>query len=268
MISLGKLNATLIKKCRETFIKINKNPILILGNQKSGTSAIAALLASATGYQATIDIRGIYEPIQTRIHSRTLSFAEFVKKNKVDFSKEIIKEPCLTLLFDDLAAYFRHPKFVFIVRDPRDNIRSILNRLNLPGNLENENQHPQYVDISPEWKLVVNGRWLGLSGENYIELLSERWNLMSQIYLKNAPTIEMIRYEDFLKNKRQSIENLAAKLALGVKFDISDKVNVQYQPKGDRSVTWLDFFGKENLARLERRCKNMMEHFGYKTRLV
>ena len=91
---------------------------------------------------------------------------------------------------------------------------------------------------------------------------------MSQIYLKNAHQIEMIRYEDFLENKKQSIENLAAKLALRVQFDISDKVNVQYQPKGDRSVTWLDFFGKENLARLEKRCKNMMEHFGYETRLV
>ena len=142
-------------------------------------------------------------------------------------------------------------------------MRSILNRLNLPGNLENERLHPSYIHLSPEWKLVIDGTWLGLSGTNYIEWLSERWKLMAQIYLNNSNKIELIRYEDFLTDKEQSIKNLACRIGLNPILDISDKVDIQYQPRGKQNVSWSDFFENKNLMRIEKRCSNLMKSFGY-----
>ena len=45
--------------------------------------------------------------------------------------------------------------------------------------------------------------------------------------------------------------------------DISDKVDRQYQRRGDRNVSWPDFFGPDNLARIERICGDRMQRFGY-----
>ncbi|NEP45581.1 MAG: hypothetical protein F6K35_42755, partial [Okeania sp. SIO2H7] len=116
--------------------KINPQPILVLGNQKSGTSAIAALLAEMTDLSVTIDLRKeIPNPTYDKIIKGELTFSEFVQLNKLDFSRDIVKEPNLTLLDRELAEYFPNSDFVFVIRDPRDNIRSILNRLQLPGNL-------------------------------------------------------------------------------------------------------------------------------------
>lgn len=36
----------------------------------------------------------------------------------------------------------------------------------------------------------------------------------------------------------------------------------------DRSMSWLDFFGEENLAIIERRCASMMKAFAYPTSVL
>ena len=46
----------LIHYFKNLFAVINENPIIVLGNQKSGTSAIAHLLADYGGLSRTIDI--------------------------------------------------------------------------------------------------------------------------------------------------------------------------------------------------------------------
>jgi hypothetical protein len=37
----------------------------------------------------------------------------------------------------------------------------------------------------------------------------------------------------------------------------------QFQPRGDRTVSWADFFGPERLAAIERQCAAEMKVFGY-----
>lgn len=244
--------------------QVNEEAIFLLGNQKSGTSAIAALLAELTGLSVTIDIRGIKEPVQSQLHKREMSFKTFVENNRYDFSKQIVKEPSLTFLYDDLKAAFPNGTFVFIVRDPRDNIRSILNRINLPGDLPDiDEADERWLQAPIDWQRVIDGRWLGLGGRNYVEQMAERWNLAVDIYERNKEEMVLIRYEDFLQDKAGEIERLAKKLGHEKVNDIDDKVDIQYQPAGNRKVKKQDFFGAENLTRIERICADRMERFGY-----
>lgn len=242
---------------------IHSAPILILGNQKSGTSAIAALLAEMTGLSLSLDLRKeIDRPTYHLVKKGELPFSEFVKINKLDFSREIVKEPNLTLFYEELADYFPQSKFVFVIRDPRDNIRSILNRLKIPGNLSQ--LEPQYCrEMTPAWDLIVDNSWLGLKGENYIEMLAERWNYTADVFLKNSDQLILTCYEEFQKHKIGEIDRLAKKLELDQVNDISDKVDIQFQPRGNRNVKWHEFFGNDNLARIECICGERMNVFNY-----
>lgn len=245
-------------------VEVNEHPIFMLGNQKSGTSAIAALLADLTGVSVTIDIPGICEPVQPRLHNNKLSFAKFVAANKYDFSKDIIKEPSLTFLYNELMPHFPEGKVVFIIRHPVDNIRSILNRLNLPGDLDQlgKKELKKLRSAPYDWTRVVDGRWLGIECHNYIEQLAERWNLAADIYLKHSENMVLMRYEDFRADKIGELSLLAEKLGLEPTHDIEDKVNIQYQPAG-KNVDKIDFFGEDNLARIENICAERMKSFSY-----
>ncbi len=243
--------------------KICPNPILVIGNQKSGTTVIAALLSDMTGLPVTLDLsKEIDNPTYHRVLRNEIPFSEFIRNNKLDFSREIIKEPNMTLLYRKLTQYFPRSKIVFIIRDPRDNIRSILNRLNIPGNLPNLVKSHR-VEITKAWDLIIDLRWLGLQGDNYIEMLTHRWNLISDVYLNNQEKLILSRYEDFLKDKAGEISRLVKRLGLAQVNDISDKVDIQFQPPGNRNIDWLEFFGEDNLTRIEGICGVRLKMFDY-----
>jgi hypothetical protein len=111
---------------------------------------------------------------------------------------------------------------------------------------------------------VLDSSWMGISAENYVEMLATRWQRAAQVYLGHEKDVELIRYEDFLDDKVGTISNLAGWLELSRKNDISNHVNTQFQPPGsNRNVSWTEFFGTDNLRRIEARCKNEMTALGY-----
>ena len=242
---------------------VHPHPLFIMGNQKSGTTAIAALLAELSGLPVTLDLKKeMKEPSIDRVKSGRLSFEQFVHSNRLDFSRDIIKEPSLTLFYDEIAAMFPQSRFVMVVRDPRENIRSILQRLDIAGNLSNVSSDA--IQRMPRaWQLVLDGRWLGLTGHNYIEMLALRWNLTTELYLRHEDRTTLCRFEDFLADKVGEIKRLAGVLDLAERADISSKVDIQFQPAGDRSVKWHAFFGAENLRRIEAICDPGMSRFSY-----
>jgi hypothetical protein len=237
--------------------------LIVLGNQKSGTSAIAALLAAHTGLSATLDLRGLFKDMELRLHAGDITFEEFVRRNKYDFARDIIKEPSLTLLYPKLRPLFPRAQFLMIVRDPRDNIRSILNRLNIDGNLRDVD--PRVVSsLRPaDWQLVIDGQWLGLHG-TYIEMLAERWNRCVDVYQEHSGEMALIRYEDFRGDKAGAIEGLASRFGLPQVRSISSAVDVQYNRRGkDRHMPWEQFFGPGNLRRIEEICAERMQELAY-----
>jgi hypothetical protein len=240
----------------------NPDAIFILGNQKSGTSAIAHLLSFATGIPATIDLKNeITNPTCYLVRSGEVSFSEFLDMNKEDFTRPIIKEPSLTILFNELRQTFKNAKFVFVVRDPRDNIRSILDRLKIPGDL----RHLKQVTMIPRaWHVIINNVGLDLRGKSYIEKLAHRWNHMAEIYLRNKEHFILIRYELFLSNKIDTITSLANLLGVRTIYDVASRVDEQFQPAGmNRDKSWSEFYNKRNLLQIERICRHCMVELGY-----
>jgi hypothetical protein len=244
--------------------ELSTQPVFVFGNQKSGTTAIAGLLAMACGLSVTQDLVGeMASPTFDRVITGQLPIDTFVAANWLAFTRDIIKEPNLTLLHAHLARIFPEARRVFVIRDPRDNIRSILDRLNIPGTTAGfAKTSPDR--ISPAWQLGLDGRWLGLTGDGYIELLAERWNRMADVFLDRRQETILVRYEQFVQDKVNQIIGIAERLAFDTVADIGGAVDYQFQPRGQhRDLPWPVFFGAVNLKAIERICGERMGQFGY-----
>ncbi len=241
-------------------------PIVVLGNQKTGSTAIAALLAEATGQSVTLDLQRAIQDVgwQLCVKYGVTNFDEIVYRYKEDFSRTIIKEPSLTYFYKEMVDLIPSAKFVFIQRNPYQNIRSILNRLKIPGNLA----HIRYDDWpelqrTPVWRLALDSSWLGRPQGTYIEGMAHRWDIAARTCLDAKNDFISIKYEEFIKDKRMAIENLAQQLELDVKKDISALVDVQHQSKGDSGVSPIGFFGEKNLEIIKNICGDSASQLGY-----
>jgi len=243
---------------------LNPEHILILGNQKSGTTAIASLLAQHIGGSATLDMPAIWDHVEG-ILTGNEHLGPFVDRHAHYFSRDVVKEPWLTFMLQELSQIFPRVNYVLILRDPRDNIRSILDRLNLPGNLSIN--PPGIANLKTGWKEVFNPMLISCEDEHYINLLAERWNTAARVPEEKGSLVQsIVRYEDFLEDKVQFITDLARRLGHQGRFDIKDEIDQQFQPEGkNRGIEWMDYFGKENLEKIEERCGDLMDVFSYTT---
>ncbi len=244
------------------FAHVNESSIFILGNQKSGTTIASKLLAQCTGLSATHDIvRAINSKASDRLAEGRISFPDYVKKFKLEFSKDIIKEGGLTIYYPQLVSLFPNAQYVMIIRDPRSNIRSILSRYNIDG--RETSVEPYWDKLGKAWQRNFNGEWAGIPTGNMIESLAYRWNHITNMYFEHSDRFVLFKYEDFVSSKESEIIQLARRLGLSPKFDISDHVNVQYQPRSDHSISVEEFFGERNLKTIKDLCSRNMKKLGY-----
>ena len=243
-------------------VSVSSKPVIILGNQKSGTTAIAALLAHLTGKSVTLDIEPLWRFPDLALFRKEIPFASFVTKNRYLFSRDIIKEPWLTFFYNDLRSIFPDAKYVFVIRDPRENIRSLLNRLKLPGDLE-QLTWEDIQQLEPKWQIIFMGDLIGVPQGHYIEILAHRWVEAAKIYLKNQDNMILVQYESFELNKMKTIEQLAEQLGFEPKYSIKSLIHKPFQPPGNRKISLVDFFGEKNLKRIHKVCAEYMEIFHY-----
>lgn len=243
----------------------DSKPIFILGVQKSGTTAIAALLSEATELPATLDItRAISRPGSKILRRYGVEgFDDFIYRYRKEFSRRIVKEPGLTFDYQNLKVFFPKARFVMIMREPRDNIRSILNRLKVPGHLQwlDPEEWPE-LRKSPAWRINLDSSWLGHWPDSYVDSLAYRWRLAAETYFHDPNAFVLIRYEDFMSDRKASIERLALSLGLEVVADISGKVDNQYQKKG-RQVRDYDAYYAGNLKNIRKQCGGLAKKLGY-----
>lgn len=239
--------------------------IFILGVQKSGTTAIAALLAEATGLRVTLDIvRSIKRPGSKILRNYGAEgFDDYIYRYRREFSNRIVKEPGLTFDYMQLRAYFPKAQFVMIIREPEDNIRSILDRLKLPGNLSHvvPDDWPE-LKRSPAWRMNLDSSWLGHWPANYVDSLAYRWKVAAETYLSSPESFLLVRYEDFLKEKVGIIEKMSDALGLKVVRDVSTKVDRQFQPKGARITNYKEYYGS-NYQYIQEHCSALARELDY-----
>ncbi|MFO7895154.1 MAG: sulfotransferase [Longimicrobiales bacterium] len=245
------------------FVRPNENAIIVLGNSKAGTTVIAALLAEYGDLSVTLDFWPRLRRPETlaAVHAGERPFEAFVRRFRADFARDVVKDPHLTFLYPQLAQRFPQARFVMVMRDPRDNIRSILNRLELPGDLDDLDPEA-YRRMRPLWEAILKGPWLDVEG-NYVERLADRWSLGARVYLQHQEEIELIRYEDFVADKLGAITGLAERLGVEQRGCIEHKLDTRYQPPGDRDVGRREFFGPSNLRAIEARCAEAARALGY-----
>lgn len=245
----------------------NQSPVIVFGNQKTGSTAIAALLAKAISKPVTLDIKEAISDVswQLCVKYNLLSFKEVVYKYRKDFSRPIVKEPNLSYFYDEIIDILPNAKFVFIQRNPYQNIRSVLNRLKIPGHL-NDINYDDWPELchTPVWRLTLDSSWLGRPQGSYIEGMAHRWDIAAKVYFKSPERFILIKYEDFLRNKKASIEGLAGKLGLSIKEDIGSLVDVQYQRKGNPEISPNKFFGDKNQELIRKICGESARRLGYK----
>ena len=256
---------SIIYKIKSIGEKKHYSPIFILGNQKSGTSVIASLLGKLTNKTTSIDLfySGFKYSLFQKWKSKEISTIKFAHKNKLEFSHSIIKEPHFSVFYQELKEEFTESEFVMIVRNPFDNIRSILDRLDVGGN-KKQLTNKEKNKFFHSWNLLLDNKWIGGNNNQYIEVLAERWNIICNSYLENKNDIVLVKYEDFLSDKKGVIHSLSKKLNLKEKSDISHLLDKQFQPKGkQQKVDIKEFFGEENYLRIENICNQNMRELGY-----
>lgn len=243
----------------------HRNKIFIMGNQKSGTSAIASLLAMASNRTCCIDVFFKMASYESRILDGDYLFEDFVTKASFYFKNDIVKEPEFIFFHDQLYSLFPNSTFVNIVRDPFSNIRSILNRLNMTAyeaekitNLT-ESLLPEY----PLWDLLVDTDRMPYNGKNMFEMLVNRWRFAVNIRTNSEENnFLIVRYEDFLLDKLNFINDLCGTLDMEVKRDVSPYLNINFQPKGS-PVDKEKFFSTKQIDYIYKNCTEDMKRYDY-----
>lgn len=242
-----------------------KGKVIVAGMPKSGTTAIASLLAEAAGVEVCsdpfhqLDSKGV--SFREALFSGVLPLEDLWRQHRGVFNGAVIKDPNFPLFLGELKSLLPDAQFVFIVREPRENIRSILSRLNMPGDPVDGNQ--VLGNVKGTWGRVLNGTSPEMPGSDYLEKMAWRWRISAERYFENQEGVHLIRYEDFRKDKRAQIEQLAGELGYEGLMDISSLVDIQFQPKGKRPSNLEDFFGKENLERIDAIVSPVLKRFGY-----
>lgn len=191
--SVRRTGRSCLENYRHRRARVCPRPVLIGGNQKSGTTAIGALLAVATGLRYSNDPLWQAHRHDTRpflfpdLLEGRVELEDFIQRHRAYFAAEIIKDPDFAFSYPDLRHCFPDAPQVFIVRDPRQNIRSILNRLKLPGDLDElGNEHHELLAGKEGWQAIIEGRGLAITGGNYISRLAQRWSVGVRCYLEQS----------------------------------------------------------------------------------
>lgn len=243
------------KIAEKIFNKRNEFKIIVLGNQKSGTSAIAHLLAEYGQLNKTIDIPNL-------LNNNKLK--DGILESKY-FSNTLIKEPTLTFFYEDLLKKYPIANYIFIVRHPLDNIRSILDRVNIaPDKLPLSTEYVKNSNIKDAWKDICLDS-LNINEYNTLtENLVHRWRRAVKTYLENKQNFYLVKYEDFNNDKIKTIKNLGSKIGISEKADISNIINLQFQPKGsNREKNINELFSKQIINKVESICKEEMFNLEY-----
>ena len=237
------------------------NPsVIAIGMQKSGTSAIAALVAARVGLTAAIDLpREIRSPTFHRVRTAA-DLERFIARNRREFASGLVKEPNVTYLAPLLRGRFPDARLLAIVRSPADTIRSVLQRLGIPGDAADH--RPARGLASPGWDVVLDGEWQGFGPCGPVTCLARRWTKCIESIEALGDDAVVVRYEDFSADKAGVIEDLVRRLGLVASDPITDLLDRPFQPSGERVDSLRAYFGA-NVDTIDRECAEVAARWGY-----
>ena len=243
-----------------------KPAVFFFGHQKSGTTAIAALFAELIGEPYHHDLfhsRGWLD--NHEVLTGSLSVDDLVARAPKAFMRGVTKDPDFTFAMPQILEAYPSSPAIFIVREPKAMIASILGRLAIPGDAAGIDG---YLDgLKPLertlWQNILDCERQGLPPGNHIAALSHRWRIATEMFLQCRDRCTLFRYEDFRADKTGSLETLANSIGREIRNDVSHRVDKQFQPRSKRPDDFRGFFGKTNFEMISSICDNRAEEFGY-----
>ena len=255
---LLRAGSRLLEAYRNATAKPNPRFILITAHPRSGTTAVATLLAERCGLRAFTKT-GRWTRADEDIVTGHTTIQEIVARNRYAFSFDIMSAADAGCFLPAMAAALPEMRVVFFVRDPRDMICSVIERINDYDVSTVQVKDPDYRYFKVDW--------LGIVEQDPIKKLALRWNY----WLEKAKSVDGVvyrRYEDFLADKTAFIDKLAGELGLRLRGDISADVDRQMSKHG-RDVPirgagrWKKMLPAETARMIEETCGVGMNEFGY-----
>lgn len=184
---------------------------------------------------------------------------EVLSLNRYPFSFDIMSAADAGSFLPQMKTALPEMRVVFLLRDPRDVICSVLERIN-----KGDTSTIEVSDLDYRYLQV---EWLGITEDDPIRKLALRWNKWLEL-AKTVNGVIFIRYEDFIRDKPRLIADLAARLGLPSRFDISGDMDRQMSKSGtDTRIRgagrWQEMLPAATARLIEATCREGMLAFGY-----
>ncbi|GAB5564463.1 MAG: hypothetical protein Wins2KO_15260 [Winogradskyella sp.] len=228
--------------------------VLIVGCERSGTTVISKLLSTASNSSFLNDPKDswyIY-PLVNIVGVRGFTLSLISRLWRYD----IVKVPGFATILNELRrVHFRRYKVIYVVRDPRDNIAAIKERLKKDLN-----------------GLYLNVHFLQKSGSSITENILLRWLSYlrkAREYEKKYPNdIIFVKYEDFLKDKIGTVKLIAEFCNLKFKEELieeikDEQINKFWSSQIKGAKRYLTELNTEEIDYINKIAENEIREFNY-----
>lgn len=250
--------------------------IFIVSTGRTGTTFLINYLSSAFPNCKAVDERNFYtfrllsnmrfsKLISTNISKLIISKLRSDLHNQghldLDYYDYYIEFNSLVGVIDILAELFPESKFIHIVRDPRDYVRSVMNWGSFRGIKGIFNR------FLPYWTLrLIQKNWHSYTE---IEILSHLWDMRNReierelSYVKQEQKVRL-KFEDiFLSEDYEGLKRLQAFIGLDeeIKMEIMKKTD-RNASKSDLLLRWSEW-NTMQCQQLYKICHELMNKYGY-----
>lgn len=214
----------------------------VFGLPKSGTTIFAKALSTATDESVLLDTPLLWESATSPLS--TSQFQELRNMHPVTFKTRLVKEPNSTIYPESVMETLSKTNHLLLVRTPAQNIRSHLDRLNIPGNAQSikglrvNKNYAKFFDRNAQLPPAI--------------ALAHRWRNVHNKAVWMRQEVGVFWFEDFVDNPNDTIQKAASHLNLSVTRNVDRVLKQQLQPKGkNRTALPSAFFGEDILTEIQ-----------------
>jgi hypothetical protein len=228
--------------------------LLVVGCQKSGTTAISSLLSLGSGWSLLNDPPeswSLYPPIYQGRAGLGLPLWWKLRRH------DIVKQPGFSTILSYLRGRVGEFSTLYCVRDPRDAAAAVLERLDHA----NAERVAAYLDVE----------WLGGQASTPAEGVAWRWRRYLEIadeYEKAGNRITYLSYEAFCERKTEALDECARELEMPLDPDkVRPEIDRPFNKRWNNRIAgpgrWKTDLKAEDAAAIVRICGEQMARWGY-----
>jgi len=227
--------------------------VLGIGPMKAGTTVVLQALGAATQWPIGFDCEElarstiIWDVLNGHKDVEQIIEACFTSIFSWELGKDVLLTPLATKIkgeWKKISSQEDELRLYFLVRDPLECVRSLIEHLTLRLRFNEHDIGAQYLSLDnmPHASRFTLGKRLyldvtldGLNYTGYVDAAAQRWALAIDQYLGCPHAFVLVRYEDFQKSPVPTIRLLLQRLGLESLWDdaaatrVREAVSIRYQ---------------------------------------